>query len=124
MSRFTEFNLKSGMLVETRNGEIFCLINETLVNSDGFMTLDDYNYDLRTVPTASSIPPDYDIMKVSEVLEDSDLIPKYWTKQVLLDNLLWERNEETIKINGNEYILNDVLERIKALKPVSVNYKY
>ena len=90
-------DLKTGMLVQFRNGEVYMLINDTLVRDVKFLSLNDINNDLSHI----SHDDEWDIMKVSKVLNCHSLIPKYWDERRLNNNLLWER-EETKKMTVSE----------------------
>lgn len=112
---FAKSGLKTGMLVQYRDGDIRMVINNYLVGSYSFGEVDGYRDDL----LMSNHGSDLDIMKISKVLDASALMPKYWTEEVLNENLLWERVErEEIEIDGVRYDKEEVKERLKELKPL------
>jgi len=80
-------DLKTGMLVQYRNGKVRMVINDTLIGSDNYIQeLKFYNDDL-TMNNHDKLC----IKKVSEVLKSVRLMPKNWTEETLNENLLWER---------------------------------
>ena len=89
-------DLKTGMLVQVRNGNVYMLINDTFASNEGWMSLYSFDKDLN-----DREHNELDIMKVSIVLEDYFLMPKYWNEKTLNNNLLWER-EETKKMTVSE----------------------
>ena len=89
-------DLKTGMLVQFRDGEVYMFINDILVRDGGWMSLDNFEKDLNYVYN-----DEFDIMKVSKVLVGYSLIPENWNEERLNNNLLWER-EETIKMTVSE----------------------
>lgn len=79
-------DLKTGMLVMHRDGEIQLLVNETfLTQGDWFNDLDNYN-EILACPEMNSC----DIVKVSKVLEKSSMAKQNWTESTIDNNLLWE----------------------------------
>jgi hypothetical protein len=106
-------DLKTGMLLECRNGITYLVINDYAINKNQYFDLKSQEYDL----TDSN--PYFDIMRVSKVLTGADLIPEYWTREVIMENLLWERKPiETIKIAGQEFNKQEVEKALKDLKPI------
>jgi len=89
-------DLKTGMLVQFRNGNVFMVINDILVRDEGWTSLGYFDEDLN-----SNSCNDFDIMKVSTVFNGYLLMPKNWNKEILNKNLLWER-EETKKMTVSE----------------------
>ena len=89
-------DLKTGMLLQFRNGDVYMFINDTFVSNEGWTSLDNFEKDLNYVYN-----DELDIMKVSKVLEGYRLIPENWNEKTLNNNLLWER-EETIKMTVSE----------------------
>ena len=63
-SQFTKADLKTKMVVETRNGERYLVVDDILMNYDGFQPIDTYNDDL-TIDTNSMI-----IEKVYKYIDD------------------------------------------------------
>ncbi len=90
-------DLKSGMLVQFRDGNVFMLINDALVSDGGWMSLGNIDKDLNYI----CHDDEWDIMKVSKVLNGHYLIPTHWNEKTLNKNLLWER-EETKKMTVSE----------------------
>lgn len=88
-------DLKTGMVVQTRNGEMFLVYGQTLVG-DGYNYLDSYRDDLRV----SNICNEFDIMKVFD-------INPHFTGSLnrILDKpgkLIWEREPEEREISSEE----------------------
>lgn len=84
-------NLRNGMLIQDRNGNIALFINKTFIyhQLNSYRYLDShYTEDLKL-----TYNPEGDIMKVSKVLKGSMLIPSYWNIDTLVNNLKWERKE-------------------------------
>lgn len=116
MKNFTKQDLKTGMLVQYRNGEVRMVINKYLVGENGFCTISGFNNDL------TDNNPIFNIMYVSNVLEDYELKPEHWTKETLMNNLLWSREEEkTFIVGGGEYNEQTLLSIIKEAKFIDVN---
>ena len=84
------------MLVQFRNGDVFMVINDVLVRHGEWTSLGYFDEDLN-----SDSCNDFDIMKVSTVLNGYLLMPTNWNKGRLNNNLLWER-EETKKMTVSE----------------------
>lgn len=84
----TKKDLKTGMIVQLRDGSIFLIINDVIVQVCGYDFLDNYKDDLSNVAESK-----FDIVKVSNVLDDYLLKPENWTEETLNDNLLWKRDE-------------------------------
>lgn len=111
---FTKSDLKTGMLVQYRDGGVRMVVNDVLLKYDLFMRVSNYKEDLLCKDDES-----FDIMKVSKVLSNQNLIPQNWTEKVLNKNLLWQRFErEEIEIDGVRYDKEEVKERLKELKPL------
>ncbi|MEN8123381.1 MAG: hypothetical protein ABFS35_23790 [Bacteroidota bacterium] len=79
-----KLQLKTGMLIKFRRGDIFMVINNMLVAKDKHNPIDDYNLDM-----IHRRYNNLDIVAVSHVLEDCLLRPQNWTEEVLKKNLLW-----------------------------------
>ena len=90
-------DLKTGMLVQFRNGEVYMLINDALVRDGGWNSLYSFDNDLNDIYSFDK----FDIVKVSKVLQHNYLMPRYWNEKTLNNNLLWER-EETKKMTVSE----------------------
>ena len=93
---FGKQDLKTGMLVQFRDGDVYMFINDTFVSDEGWLSLDGFDKDLNY-----AYDDEYDIMKVSKVFEGYLLMPKNWNEKTLNNNLLWER-EETKKMTVSE----------------------
>ena len=107
-------DLKTGMLFECRNGDVYLTIGEVGINSTDWFELCNQKEDL------TYRDHDFDIVRVSEVLEGGKLIPKYWTKETITNNLLWGRSDikETIKIGNITYDKQEFENAVKDLKPI------
>jgi len=97
-------DLKTGMLVEYRNGMVGLIINEvvTLGSDSSFMPLKELESDLKDVSSSS-----YDLIKVSSVLKGSEL-GNYsnWNIENLNNNILWNREEV------KEYTMEELTEKL------------
>lgn len=85
---FTKADLKDGMIIEHRDGDLFIVLGDRIVAKNGYWTLDDYNDDLTDRNHKGA-----DIVNVyktkSGVLNDIDDV---YNKDYL--TLIWERKEE------------------------------
>lgn len=93
-------DLKTGMLCQTRSGNVYMFLNNIFVRNNGYTSFKTKSDDL-TNPSNDN----FDIIKVSEKLEDSYLMPILWTLETLNANLLWERQEvpEYVEVLINSY---------------------
>ncbi len=91
-------DLKTGMLVQFRNGKVFMVINDILVRDGKWISLCSFDKDLNC---NSVYHDEFDIMKASKVLNGYLLMPTNWNEERLNNNLLWER-EETKKMTVSE----------------------
>jgi hypothetical protein len=108
-------DLKTGMLLQCRNSDIYLIINDYAISTSKYFDLKTQSEDL------TYCNPDFDIMIVSNVLTETDLMPANWNKQTITENLLWERDEskETIKIGGIIYDKLEFEQAVKNLKPIN-----
>lgn len=116
----TKSDLKTGMLVQTRDGDIGLVIKklDIIIFRTTYMNISDYEEDLFADITNDA---DADILKVSDQLFDRDLIVEYWDEGTINSNLLWERKEEskeTIKIGEAVYDKVEFENAVKNLKPI------
>lgn len=101
-------DLKSGMLVEYRNGGLRLVINESLIN-DMYCDFGQLRNDLTNRLNSCT-----DIVRVSNVLDGGDLLPRNWSSEIITNNLLWERKEEIIvELDGVEYSESTLRSLIK-----------
>ncbi len=119
-------DLKTGMLVELRDNDgenIHLVINSRLVGVSSYDNVQDYNNNL-THPAFN----DLDIIKVSKVLEGSDLHCDKWTKETLENNLLWSRQDEPKKQKKIEKKAKKIKKAIlllsNALSDLDLNDEY
>lgn len=88
ISIFTKKDLKVGMLVETRNGGIYIVLENTLSNLSSFNFLSDYSEDLKCKFICGGFKDGFDIIRVYSTQKVIDFS--------LSDcELLWERKKET-----------------------------
>ena len=108
-------DLKTGMLFQCRNSDIYLVINEYAVGREEYFDLKTQNEDL------TDRNPDFDIMIISNVLTETGLIPTNWNKQTITKNLLWERDKskETIKIGEIIYDKSEFEQAVRNLKPIN-----
>ena len=90
-------DLKTGMLVQVRNGDVYMVINDILVRDGAWQPLGFLDNDLKCIDNQD----EFDIVKVSKVLDGYLLMPTNWNEERLNNNLLWER-EETKKMTVSE----------------------
>ena len=84
---FTKADLKDGMIVKYRNGEMYLKFGGKLINNDGFEELSTFDNNLKDVDFSS----DYDIMKIYKL----NLTKVYCLKDIFnIENLelIWERD--------------------------------
>lgn len=88
----TKQDLKTGMLVQTRNKQIWFVFEQTLLHQEGqdvfgWNTLKDCNDNILMLPEEGD--KDYDIIKVTRVLVEHELCS--WTQETVDKYLLWSR---------------------------------
>ena len=111
----TSSDLKTGMLFQCRNSNIYLVINKYAVGRTKYFDLESQNEDL------TDDNPNFDIMIVSNILTGADLISKGWTEALIRENLPWERDKskETIKIGEITYDKLEFEQAVKNLKPIN-----
>lgn len=92
-------DLKTGMLVQFRNGNIYMVINDYFININGWMPTKKYKGNLTFNGNS-----EYDIIKVSDMLIQHDLKPEYWTEETINNNILWYRKKEIPELTMQEAI--------------------
>ena len=115
----TKSDLKTGMLVQTRDGDIGLVIKklDVIIFKSGYINISDYEEDLVLLSNH-----DVDILKVSDPLFDGDLTVDSWDEGTINSNLLWERKEEskeTIKIGEAVYDKVEFENAVKDLKQLN-----
>lgn len=116
----TKSELKTGMLVQTRDGDIGLVIKklDVIIFKTTYMNISDCEEDL---VFTNDNDDDADILKVSDQLFNGDLTVDSWDEGTINSNLLWERKEEskeTIKIGEVVYDKAEFEEAVKNLKPI------
>jgi hypothetical protein len=91
-------SLKSGMYVKLRQGDIMLVVNSTLIDTHSYMDLKEYSYDL-LFPNNS----DYDIMQVTTVQENLNLLFKIFDER-FSENLLWDRKKGWVTNRKNSKV--------------------
>ena len=101
--------LRTGMLVQLRNGEIRMVINNAMVDK---LTWVASKY-------KGLYQDEWDVIGVSEVLNEINLTPIKWTEEKLRKHLLWEevKEEEMITIKGKKYSEDTIIEALKEYVP-------
>ena len=109
--QFTKADLKSKMVVETRNGYLFLVVENILVKQDGFMLLDDIKEDL-THDGGNK----YDIMAVYYKKNDNYNNCNATSFEMFMEKneltLIWQRlelkeiSEEELAKLGYKYVRN------------------
>ena len=82
---FTKADLKSGMVVEYRNGKRRLVVNDMLIGEKGYLSLNSLDEDLKNIMFLSN-----DIMKIYRIKEERAF------EDILKNNnleLIWERTE-------------------------------
>ena len=115
----TKSDLKTGMLVQTRDGDIGLVIKklDVIIFKSDYMNISDYRDDLFAINGFEG-----DILKVSEQLFNGDLRVEDWDEGTINSNLLWERKEEskeTIKIGEAVYDKVEFENAVKDLKQLN-----
>ncbi len=98
--------LKSGMLIQFHNKEVYMVINDHAINKDGWLNAE---YEC-------SYNRDYTIIAVSDVLITSDLQARHWTEETLQKHLLWkpeEEEEKMITVGDKKYSESTIKEALK-----------
>jgi len=112
-------DLKTGQLALLTNrysetGNIYMVINETLVRPSGYLCIKDLD-----------LTADWKLTKVSKVLDYSNLMPKFWTINTLDENLLWEHKKEIdwgqLPIIKYKYSYDDFYSVFKVISKGSAN---
>lgn len=88
---FTKKDLKNGMVVETRNGKRYIVIDNRLLGEDGTTYLNEYDDDLWHISLTNN---EFDIVKVFDAIDHLSVLTK--DKSICL-KVLFDRNE-----NNNE----------------------
>lgn len=109
---FSKADLKTGMLAQTRDGDVGLVLDDCIIFPDYYVKVSDLNEDL-----TNKIFQGADVVRVSKKLKIGFKIPKYWTEEVLNKNLLWKR-EETIKIEGKRYNKKEAMKALSVLKTI------
>ena len=97
----TKDDLKTGMLVQCRNENIFLLINDTFIGVDGYLTLDSYHHDL--TDKTIEFNEDWDIIRVTEVLEKGQLLSKGWEHN-MKKHIIWDKDKSIIEPVTDQYL--------------------
>lgn len=108
----TKQDLKSGMVVETREGKLYLVVDDFLTNDNGFLLLEEYDENLKDVGNKI-----FDIVKVYKRYNDfyennAGSLKTLLNKDKL--TLLWERKEITLTDKEKEVL--------KALVVLELNY--
>ena len=83
----TKQDLKTGMLVQCANGNVYLLVNDSFVRENGIAPTYRFN-DRLGCPDNT----DFNIVKVSEIVEGVKLRPIHWTAETVDKYLLWSRD--------------------------------
>ena len=81
-------DLKNGMIVKTRNCNLYIVLNNSLISKRGYMNLNFYTEDLKDGDCTGS----YDIVSVYRERRSYELIPQNWF--INLGEPIWTREEE------------------------------
>jgi hypothetical protein len=113
----TKNDLKTGMLVQTRDGDVGLVLRElnTIIFKEAYLSFSDFEEDL----TFELRSCDANIIRVTNVLEEEALTVDMWKESNVKSNLLWEKEFETIKIGENTYNKAEFEEAVKNLKTIN-----
>jgi uncharacterized protein YciU (UPF0263 family) len=89
---FTKSDLKDGMVVESRNGDRMLFISGIFIDSEGSLTLRDYNDDFNYNFGIYLDKHSYDIVKIFSVNKTVGALDDLFEEHSL--ELIWERKEE------------------------------
>jgi len=136
-SQFTKADLKSKMVVETQNGDLYLVVDDVVIRRDGFLNLDGYNEDL----TSNYAFKEYDIMgvyKYKNTIHDNDAsgFDTLMNKEKL--TLIWQRQElkkitkDELKVMGYELAEEEKIETLDELvkrlgltpRPIEIGRRY
>jgi hypothetical protein len=106
-------DLKTGMLVQYRRGEIRMFINDAFVGYN--MYLPKYEFSDNLIHRRE----EFDIVNVSKVLSGRYLMPENWTVETLNNNLLWSRDEKKYELDGVEYSETTLRNLIRTATQIS-----
>lgn len=81
-------DLKNGMVVRTRNCNLYIVLNNSLISKRGYMNLNFYTEDLKDGDCTGA----YDIVSVYRERRSYELIPQNWF--INLGEPIWTREEE------------------------------
>ena len=84
----TKQDLKTGMLVQCANGNVYLVINIDFVREEGRMQMSSFTNTLE-----SFHDEDFEIIKVSKVLNGINLNLFNWTEEIIDKYLLWSRED-------------------------------
>ena len=92
--------LKTGMLVELRDEDIYMVIGDSLVKDGDDIDISEYNDDLTDEDGINSL----DIMRVSEIRTGIDKQPCYWITEELEEAVLWNREDDVPELTMKQAI--------------------
>ena len=93
----TKQDLKTGMLVQCVNGNVYLLINDVFIRGEGQIFLTSYSHTLECYGAEN-----FDIIKVSEILKRGTLRPENWTRKTIDNYLLWSRDSGFVGVKTVE----------------------
>lgn len=94
---FTKADLKTGMVVETRNGNRYMVYGTHLVRNLNHVDLNNYDQNMKCVSNN-----DFDIMKCFDIYDDAYSIEDIISPNKFYLDLLWKRKPEEKVISSNE----------------------
>lgn len=94
---FTKKDLKTGMVVKTRNNTVFLVVDDKLISVGGFMRLTEYNDDLTVIDESdSNIQSGFDIMEVYDKVDGWGFgfsRGLYYVAEKKCGKLVWKRKK-------------------------------
>lgn len=118
-NNFSKSDLRSGMVVETRGEGNWLVVNNTLINGDGWLNLDKYDEDLIKIGNSwGSIDRQFDIMKVFKIQEGWNCTTDGIKNP---EDLIWKREE--IKEMTIEEIQKELGYKIKIVEKEEPSYR-
>lgn len=110
---FSKKDLRNGMKVVQRNGDVMIFIDDCLYERNQYERIDNYQDNLLFDRYDET---DYDIVKVFESEARTGSFLSFELKQ---HKLIWERVEKTeaqLKLEGLQKIIEDAQQKIEQLK--------
>lgn len=83
----TKQDLKTGMLVQCVNGNVYLVVHDSFIREKGQTILGSFAHTLECLNDEN-----FNIVRVSKVLKAPNLRPSQWTEETVDKYLLWSRD--------------------------------